>query len=112
MHRHACPLLDISGASSLSLLPKLAIYRPELPLELEPEVPPLLLPVPPAPVFEVGLPNMVRSDVFLLGAKTELKSLPIPCMVLHPVRLIPNKVSARSLENMISLQFELQSYQT
>jgi hypothetical protein len=74
-------------------------YFPELPPELEPEAP-----VPPAPVLEVGLPKMVWPDVFLLGAKTELKSCPIPCMVLQPVRLIPIKLIARSLESMMVLQ--------
>ena len=74
-------------------------YFPELPPELEPEAP-----VPPAPVLEVGLPKMVWPDVFVLGAKTELKSCPIPCMVLQPVRLIPIKLIARSLESMMVLQ--------
>ena len=73
-------------------------YFPELPLELEPEAPVPVLPIPPAPVFEVGLPIMVWPDVFLLGAKTEWKSCRIPCMVLQPVRLIPIKLIAKSLE--------------
>ena len=51
-----------------------------------------------------GLPNIVLSDVFLLGAKTELKSCPIPRVVLHPATHAAITANARSRENMISLQ--------
>ena len=52
-------------------------YFPELELEADALVLELL--------SALGLPRMVRSDVLLLGANTELKSCPIPCMVLQPV---------------------------
>jgi hypothetical protein len=76
-----------------AFFPMSPCYFPELLPELEADAPVLeLLPVPPAPVLDVGLPKMVWPEVFLLGAKTELKSCPTPCMVLQPVRLIPIKL--------------------
>jgi hypothetical protein len=79
-------------------------YFPELLPELEAEALVLeLLPVPPAPAFDVGLPKMVWPDVFLLGAKTELKSCPIPCMVLQPVIVThpPAMANTSSRENIV-----------
>ena len=66
------------------------------------------MPLEPAEVLPVGagfgLPNIVLSDVFLLGAKTELKSCPIPRVVLHPATHAATTANARSRENMVSLQ--------
>jgi len=54
----------------------------------------------PALLSALGLPRMVRSDVLLLGANTELKSCPIPCMVLQPVTQPAIAANARIRINM------------
>jgi len=67
-------------------------YFPELELEADALVLELL--------SALGLPRMVRSDVLLLGANTELKSCPIPCMVLQPVTQAAIAANARIRINM------------
>ena len=74
-------------------------YFPELELEADA----LAAELPPAPLAAVGLPRMVRSEVFLLGANTELKSCPIPCMVLQPliVTHAPAIANTSNRENIV-----------
>ena len=71
-------------------------YFPELELEADA----LVLELLPALLSALGLPRMVRSDVLLLGANTELKSCPIPCMVLQPVTQAAIAANARIRINM------------
>ena len=71
-------------------------YFPELELEADA----LVVELPLAPVAAVGLPRMVRSEVLLLGANTELKSCPIPRMVLQPVTQAAIAANARIRINM------------
>jgi hypothetical protein len=71
-------------------------YFPELELDADA----LVEEPPPAPLAAVGLPRMVRSEVLLLGANTELKSCPIPCMVLQPVTQAAIAANAKSRINM------------
>jgi hypothetical protein len=69
-------------------------YFPELKLEADALVLELLL--------ALGLPRMVRSDVLLLGTNTELKSCPIPCIVLQPVTQATIAANARIRINMFA----------
>ena len=56
----------------------------------------------PDPLFAVLLPKMVWSEVFLLGANTELKSCPIPCMVLQPATQVAITANAKSRANIFT----------
>jgi len=99
LERSALPLVhgfaDL-GSRFLSVLSH--GYFPELELEADA----LVAEPPPAPLAAVGLPRMVRSEVFLLGANTELKSCPIPCMVLQPVAQAAIAANAKIRTNMFA----------